>query len=112
VKIRGFRIELGEVDRPCGGPRRARRRRRRARGRDGQRLVAWVVPQEGGGRGGRPARCLAEALPDWLVPGAFVTLEALPLNTSGKLDRKALPAPDSPDLDSAYAQRNPVQGCW
>ena len=62
-----------------------------------KRLVAYVVPAE------RPARStpaalrafLQRELPEYMVPSAFVSLEALPLTSSGKVDRKALPAPDT-----------------
>ncbi|WP_436498500.1 non-ribosomal peptide synthase/polyketide synthase [Actinokineospora sp. HUAS TT18] len=90
VKIRGFRIEPGEV---------AAVLREQPGVRDaavvahadtaGHRLVAYVVGEPGDLRAD-----LARVLPDYLVPAAFVTLDALPLSSSGKLDRRALPAPD------------------
>ncbi len=97
VKVRGFRIELGEIEatllqhpaiseavvvaRDEGTP-------------DTQRLIAYVV--------GDPAVLGVDALrahlkaylPDYMMPAAFVILDSLPLNTNGKVDRKALPAPD------------------
>ncbi len=101
VKIRGFRIELGEVElrlraqpavqqavvvaRPAGGT---------------HELVAYLVApglvSEEALRAG-----LAKALPDYMVPSHFVLLEALSLNASGKVNRKALPAPKQFELETA-----------
>ena len=61
-----------------------------------QRLVGYVVPAAGAarGRGGSFVRRCRRALPDYMVPSAFVVLERLPLTPNGKLDRRALPAPE------------------
>ncbi|MDS0140063.1 MULTISPECIES: non-ribosomal peptide synthase/polyketide synthase [unclassified Amycolatopsis] len=89
VKIRGFRIEPGEVEaalRALPGVADTV-----VVARDG-RLVAYVVP----GSAADPARlrtALKETLPEHLVPSVFVPLERLPLASSGKVDRRALPAP-------------------
>ncbi|GAA2347991.1 amino acid adenylation domain-containing protein [Streptomyces kunmingensis] len=98
VKIRGYRVELGEVQavlaalptvrdavvavhEPTPGDKR---------------LVAYLVPEEG--RQLPDAAALADdcgaLLPEYMVPSAFVTLDAVPLNANGKVDRKALAAPD------------------
>ncbi len=97
VKIRGFRIELGEVERAladCPGVRQAVV----VTGDDGagaHRLVSYVVPEPGEQptlSGLRSA--MGKRLPDYMLPGALVLLEALPRNPSGKVDRSALPAPE------------------
>ncbi|WP_281893155.1 non-ribosomal peptide synthetase [Phytohabitans aurantiacus] len=88
VKVRGYRIELGEVSAAlaaCDGVRRAT-----AVVRDG-RLVGYVTPADVDVAAVREA--LARRLPAYLVPSAVVSLVELPLTGSGKLDRKALPAP-------------------
>ncbi|HET6709749.1 non-ribosomal peptide synthetase, partial [Amycolatopsis sp.] len=91
VKIRGFRIEPGEVEAALRKHPAVTEAVVVARTDGGhQRLVAYVVPEA-------PADLrdfLGAALPAHLVPAAFVPLEKLPLNPSGKLDRRALPAPD------------------
>ena len=112
VKIRGFRIEPGEIEAALvrAGRRWRRRRWSRARtGRRDKRLVAYVVADGRqaaiDARGGCVAE-LAAALPDYMVPAAFVVLDALPLTPNGKLDRKALPAPDL-DAGAGPARRAP-----
>ena len=88
VKIRGFRIELGEIEAQLlaqPGVREAV-----VVAKDG-RLIGYVT-----GEGAEAAvlrECLAQALPDYMVPALIVTLDALPLNPNGKVDRKALPEP-------------------
>lgn len=101
VKIRGQRIETGEVEARLLDDPAVRGAAVVARddGPGGTRLVAYVVPAAT-----EPSpptidaralrRRLAETLSDAMVPSAFVALDALPLTPSGKLDRRALPAPD------------------
>ncbi|MFD7130753.1 condensation domain-containing protein [Streptomyces sp. NPDC059894] len=97
VKIRGFRVEPGETEaaaRALPGVARAAVTARRD-GTAPPRLVAYVVPESGTDPDPlRLRRALADRLPAHLVPSAVVVLDALPLTPSGKLDRRALPAPD------------------
>ncbi|SDI12834.1 non-ribosomal peptide synthase domain TIGR01720/amino acid adenylation domain-containing protein [Actinokineospora alba] len=105
VKVRGFRIEPGEV---------AAVLREQPGVRDAavvahadtacHRLVAYVVGEPGDLRAD-----LARVLPDYLVPAAFVTLDALPLTSSGKLDRRALPAPDFTATSTYVAPRTEAE---
>ena len=102
VKIRGFRIELGEIE-------AAIRRHRdveacvvvpwRARA-DDVRLVAYVVPKQEAPKADELRRFLKESLPDHMLPSFFMSLPALPLTPTGKVNRKALPIPESSVLDA------------
>ncbi|HEX8087553.1 MAG TPA: amino acid adenylation domain-containing protein, partial [Blastocatellia bacterium] len=108
VKIRGFRIELGEVESVLGhhpGVREAVVMAREDSPGD-KRLVAYVTRRQQAGPGVNELRgYLKERLPDYMVPSAFVFMEALPLNANGKLDHRALPAPDQSRsvLEKTYA---------
>jgi len=98
VKVRGYRIELGEIEAALlgqGGVSRAVVVLRES-GAEKQ-LVGYVV---GDGRKGKLdlnelRQGIREKLPSYMVPGAMVELDALPLTSNGKVDRKALPHPDA-----------------
>jgi len=98
IKIRGFRVELGEIE-AClvrnAEVREAVVVSRETAPQDA-RLVAYVVPETVGtdDLGKRLYTYLSDALPDYMVPAAFVELAEFPLTPSGKVDRMALPAPD------------------
>ncbi|MFD8799309.1 amino acid adenylation domain-containing protein [Streptomyces atroolivaceus] len=97
VKLRGHRIELGEVEgllACCDGVADSFAVVREDTPGD-RRLVAYVVPA-GGARPepGDLARAVGRSLPAYMVPSAFVLLDALPLTVNGKVDRRALPAPE------------------
>ncbi len=121
VKIRGFRIELGEIETVLRKHPALKETMVMAREDTpgDRRLVAYVVPEEEPSPAGELRRFLKEKLPEYMVPSAFVTLEALPLTPNGKVDRGALPSPDwtRPELERAFvAPRTPVEevlsGIW
>jgi amino acid adenylation domain-containing protein len=108
VKFRGYRIELGEVETAL--------RRHPAVGKcvvvvreDGpgsQQIVAYVVPAGVPPVPDELRAALRATVPDYMVPTAFVLLDALPLTPNGKVDRQALPAPDL-DVERSHAFRAP-----
>jgi amino acid adenylation domain-containing protein len=107
VKIRGFRIEPGEIEAALADHPGVRQRvvivREDEPGE--KRLVAYVVlKQEPLPTTSELRSFLKERLPDYMVPSAFVLLDKMPLSPNGKVDRRALPAPDSarPQLEKAF----------
>ncbi|HSK75700.1 MAG TPA: non-ribosomal peptide synthase/polyketide synthase [Thermoanaerobaculia bacterium] len=112
VKVRGFRIELGEIESALARHERVRDAVVLAR-QDAPgpaRLVAYVVPQDGGAPTSAQLReLLSQSLPDYMVPSAFVLMERLPLLANGKVDRKALPAPSARREGDFTPPRNEVE---
>ncbi len=115
VKLRGFRIELGEIEAVLGQHPAVREVVVSARqDMPGvKQLVAYLTPRQPS----RPTpsalrHFLKDKLPDYMLPSAFVMLDALPLTPNGKVDRLALPAPQSASHSAGHtlvAPRTPVE---
>ncbi|HSU17605.1 non-ribosomal peptide synthetase [Longimicrobium sp.] len=118
VKIRGVRVELGEIESALAADASVREAVVVARGAGNEaQLVAYVVAARERGIAVEALReRLARTLPPYMVPAAFVEMAALPLTSSGKVDRKALPAPATPSADAHAAPRTPgeevLAGIW
>jgi amino acid adenylation domain-containing protein len=112
VKLRGHRIELGEIEtalRETAGVREAVVRCWDPHSGE-QCLVAYVVHDESATTANDLRAALRERLPDYMVPSFFVTLAELPLTENGKVDREALPAPATTEIETAAAApRTPTE---
>ncbi|HEY6229611.1 MAG TPA: amino acid adenylation domain-containing protein, partial [Verrucomicrobiae bacterium] len=110
VKIHGFRIELGEIESVLNSHPSLRECAVIADDSTGEkRLVAYVVAREGQPAINDLREFAGRRLPTYMVPAKFIFLEKMPLTVNGKVDRKALPAPDTarPNLQTQFvAPRN------
>ncbi|GAA3036848.1 hypothetical protein GCM10020000_13150 [Streptomyces olivoverticillatus] len=113
VKIRGYRIELGEIEAALRGHAAVRDAVVVAReGRGGDKsLVAYVVLEAGELDAAGLRAHLGASLPEYMVPAAYVALDAIPLTANGKLGYRALPAPDAAAFSASryVAPRTPVE---
>lgn len=112
IKLRGFRIELGEIETVL---------RQHPAVREGvvivredqpgnRQLVAYLAPARSSLDLADVREHLKRRLPEYMIPSAFVVMEALPLTPNGKIDRKALPAPErTGTADEASAPRTVVE---
>ena len=109
---RGFRIELGEIeaaiDADAGIAQSVVMVRERSAGN--QQLVAYVIPAGNAAPdSGELQKALGKQLPDYMVPSIFVELDAFPLLSNGKVDRKALPEPEWVSEREYIAPRNDTE---
>ncbi len=111
VKIRGFRVELGEIENTLLTHESINETVVIAREDSGdKRIVAYVVASNGVSNDELFARTqtdiwlqhLSQSLPDYMLPSSFVVLDVMPLTPNGKVDRKALPAPDMSQMQELY----------
>ena len=114
VKLRGHRVEPGEVEVVLGEHPAVRAAavivREDVPGE--KRLVAYLVAEGAAPATSELRRFLKERLPEFMVPAGFVVLDAFPVSPNGKLDRRALPAPDRSTVGSEdvfVAPRNPIE---
>ncbi|MBE9162167.1 non-ribosomal peptide synthetase [Tychonema sp. LEGE 06208] len=114
LKIRGFRIEAGEIEAGLNEHPAVKASIVTAFGENHsqKRLVGYIVPQQKAAPAVEELRqFLREKLPDYMVPSALIILDALPLSANGKVNRKALPAPNAaiPEAKIFVAPRTPIE---
>ncbi|MGB3292554.1 MAG: amino acid adenylation domain-containing protein [Phormidesmis sp.] len=115
VKIRGFRIELSELEATLHqheGIQAAAVTAHTEQSTD-RSLVAYIVPHQAAPTSAQLRHFLKQTLPHYMVPAIFVFLEALPLSPNGKIDRRALPAPQRQRASSTepVPPRTPTEAC-
>jgi amino acid adenylation domain-containing protein len=107
VKVRGFRIELGEIEAALRAHPAVHEAVAAAHGDDPatRRLAVYVVPRDGSPAPalGEVRGFLARTLPEYMLPAACVAIERVPLTPAGKVDRRALPAPETARGEGAHA---------
>ncbi|MFY1824742.1 non-ribosomal peptide synthase/polyketide synthase [Myxococcus fulvus] len=111
VKVRGYRIELAEVEAALLAHPSVKEGLVVVRdGAGGKRLVAYYVEQQGS-ETPKVRDWLKQKLPEFMVPSAFVRLQALPLTANGKVDRRALPSPDQdgPGVEEVQSPRTVME---
>ncbi|WP_425549134.1 AMP-binding enzyme, partial [Aquimarina addita] len=112
VKIRGYRIELGEIESVLSEVDKVKECCVLAREdhNGNKRLIGYLV-MEGGFNKALVVDYIGSRLPEYMVPGIWVELEALPLTSNGKIDKKALPDPDMSEAATAsyVAPRNDIE---
>jgi amino acid adenylation domain-containing protein len=110
VKVRGYRIELGEIETALADHSAVNKNVVVVKeDKPGEkRLVAYIVPEKDATISPSEMRAhLKRTLPDYMIPSAFVTLEEFPLTPNGKINRLALPAPDSGQLENRHEYAAP-----
>jgi amino acid adenylation domain-containing protein len=118
VKVRGFRVEVGEIEATLKLHRDVRQAVVTDWDReDGRKLLAAYVVANDNTSVSELKRLLRDHLPEYMVPAVFVRMEQLPLLPNGKVDRRALPAPNKAAHEGDYqAPRTPVEevlcGIW
>jgi amino acid adenylation domain-containing protein len=109
VKIRGFRIELGEIEALLSKHKDVKDvlviSRENSKGE--MKLIAYVIPENEGVAEDFPGNMLKNKLPAYMLPSAYVMLDAFPLMPTGKVDRRSLPKPDGPDMGTKAGSTSP-----
>ncbi len=101
VKIRGFRIELGEIEHHLTNHEQIKESVVLAKGKESEKYLVAYYTSEGTQETATLISYLSERLPAYMVPDNYIYLDKMPLNTNGKLDKKAMPDPDI-EIDDNY----------